>query len=127
MATAIMRLNFIQPGLEPTEMSARYKAGLDMAKFAEDNDFMAITFEEHHGADNGWSLSPLITAGAVFSRTSRIAVSISALLVPLHDPLRIAEDIAVLACERRSPVGQRHRLPPRGVRGTARTGHAASS
>jgi alkanesulfonate monooxygenase SsuD/methylene tetrahydromethanopterin reductase-like flavin-dependent oxidoreductase (luciferase family) len=96
MATAIMRLNFIQPGLEPTEMSARYKAGIDMAKFAEDNGFMAVTHEEHHGADDGWSPSPLITAGAVLSRTSRIAVSISALLVPLHDPLRIAEDIAVL-------------------------------
>jgi alkanesulfonate monooxygenase SsuD/methylene tetrahydromethanopterin reductase-like flavin-dependent oxidoreductase (luciferase family) len=96
MSTAIMRLNFIQPGLEPTEMSARYKAGLDMAKFAEDNGFMAVTLEEHHGADNGWSPTPLLMAGAVFSRTSTIAVSISALLVPLHDPLRIAEDIAVL-------------------------------
>ncbi|HEV8297242.1 MAG TPA: LLM class flavin-dependent oxidoreductase [Acidimicrobiales bacterium] len=96
MPTAIMRLNFIQPGLEPKEMSARYKAGLDMAEFADQHGFMAVTHEEHHGADNGWSPSPLVTAGAVFGRTRNVAVSVSALLVPLHDPLRIAEDIAVL-------------------------------
>ena len=96
MPIAIMRLNFIQPGLEPNEMSARYKAGIDMAEWADKLGFMAISHEEHHGAANGWSPSPLITAGAVLARTKNIGVSISALLVPLHDPLRIAEDIAVL-------------------------------
>ena len=96
MPTAIMRLNFIQPGIEPQEMSARYQAGLDMATWADDHGLMAITQEEHHGVPNGWSPSPLIGAAAILSRTKNIAVSISALLVPLHDPLRIAEDIAVL-------------------------------
>jgi alkanesulfonate monooxygenase SsuD/methylene tetrahydromethanopterin reductase-like flavin-dependent oxidoreductase (luciferase family) len=96
MVITTMRLNFIQPGLEPNEMSARYQAGLDMAGFAEANGFAAITLEEHHGADNGWSPSPLITAGAIFGRTRHIAVTIAALLLPLHDPLRLAEDVAVL-------------------------------
>ncbi len=96
MPVAIMRLNFIQPGLETNEMSAPYKAGIDMAEWADKLGFMAVTHEEHHGAANGWSPSPLVTAGAVLARTKNIGVSISALLVPLHDPLRIAEDIAVL-------------------------------
>jgi alkanesulfonate monooxygenase SsuD/methylene tetrahydromethanopterin reductase-like flavin-dependent oxidoreductase (luciferase family) len=96
MPVAILRLNFIQPGLEPNEMSARYKAGIDMAVWADKLGFMSVTHEEHHGAFNGWSPSPLITAGAVLARTQNVGVSISALLIPLHDPLRIAEDIAVL-------------------------------
>jgi alkanesulfonate monooxygenase SsuD/methylene tetrahydromethanopterin reductase-like flavin-dependent oxidoreductase (luciferase family) len=77
-------------------MSKRYQAFVEMAGYAEDNGFSMITLEEHHGADNGWSPSPLIMAGLIFGRTKQIGVSISALLAPLHDPLRIAEDIAVL-------------------------------
>ena len=92
----IIRFNQVQPGLDPVEMSARYKATVDMAQYAEDNGFDMVTLEEHHGAENGWSPSPLITAGLIFGRCSRIPISISALLEPLHDPLRIAEDIAVL-------------------------------
>jgi alkanesulfonate monooxygenase SsuD/methylene tetrahydromethanopterin reductase-like flavin-dependent oxidoreductase (luciferase family) len=77
-------------------MSARYKATVDMAEWADSHGFDICSLEEHHGADNGWSPSPLIMASAVFGRTKNISISISALLVPLHDPLRIAEDIAVL-------------------------------
>lgn len=96
MATAILRLNFVQPHLDAKELSARYQAGLEMARFADQHGFMSITQEEHHGADDGWSPSPLVTAGAILASTKNVMVSISALLVPLHDPLRIAEDIAVL-------------------------------
>ena len=54
------------------------------------------TFEEHHGADNAWSPTPLMNAGTVLARTTNLAASISALLLPLHDPIRVAEDIAVI-------------------------------
>jgi alkanesulfonate monooxygenase SsuD/methylene tetrahydromethanopterin reductase-like flavin-dependent oxidoreductase (luciferase family) len=96
MANAIMRLNFTQPGLEPRQMSARYQAGIDMAVWGEASGLSAITHEEHHGVPNGWSPSPLVTAAAILSRTTRIEVRLQALLLPLHDPLRIAEDIVVL-------------------------------
>ncbi|MCU0274311.1 MAG: LLM class flavin-dependent oxidoreductase, partial [Acidimicrobiales bacterium] len=90
------RFNCIQPGLEPSEMGKRYQAFVEMVGYAEDNGFSMITLEEHHGADNGWSPSPLVMAGLIFGKTKQIGVSISALLLPLHDPLRVAEDIAVL-------------------------------
>jgi len=96
MPMSTVRFNFIQPGLEPTEMSARYQAGIEMAELADRNGFAMATLEEHHGAEDGWSPSPLITAGMILSRTTSIGVTISAILVPLHDPLRLAEDIAVL-------------------------------
>lgn len=96
MPNAILRLNFVQPHVDANELRSRYQAGIEMARFADQHGFMSVTHEEHHGADNGWSPSPLVTAGAVLASTTNVAVTISALLVPLHDPLRIAEDIAVL-------------------------------
>jgi len=96
MPYSVVRFNCIQPGLEPVEMSARYRAFVEMAGYADEHGLQAISLEEHHGADNGWSPSPLVMAGLVFGRTKSIMATISALLVPLHDPLRIAEDIAVL-------------------------------
>ena len=77
-------------------MSARYKAFVDMAGYADQHGFSIITLEEHHGVDDGYSPSPLVMAGLIFGRAQNISVTISALLTPLHDPLRIAEDIAVL-------------------------------
>lgn len=96
MATTLLRFNCVQPGLEPNEMHQRYNAMLDMAQALDELGGGMVSLEEHHGAFNGWSPSPLIMAGAIFGRTENISISISALLVPLHDPLRIAEDIAVL-------------------------------
>jgi alkanesulfonate monooxygenase SsuD/methylene tetrahydromethanopterin reductase-like flavin-dependent oxidoreductase (luciferase family) len=96
MAMSALRFNQVQPGLESKEMAARYQATLDMAEYGDRHGFAMVSLEEHHGADNGWSPSPLITAGLLFGRCPRLTVTICALLVPLHDPLRIAEDIAVL-------------------------------
>ena len=96
MAMAISRFNLVLPGADPRTMSEMYRAALDMAEYAEEHGFAMITLEEHHGAENGWSPSPLVLAGLIFGRTKRIAITLSALLVPLHDPLRVAEDIAVL-------------------------------
>jgi alkanesulfonate monooxygenase SsuD/methylene tetrahydromethanopterin reductase-like flavin-dependent oxidoreductase (luciferase family) len=90
------RFNCVQPGLEPTEMSARYQAFVEMARYADEHGMSTVTLEEHHGADNGWSSAPLAMAGLVFGATTTIGVSISALLLPLHDPLRVAEDVATL-------------------------------
>ena len=96
MVMTAVRFNCVQPGLDPAEMSARYRAFVDMAEYADANGASMITLEEHHGAENGWSPSPLAMAALVFGRTKNLGVTISALLLPLHDPLRVAEDIAVL-------------------------------
>ena len=96
MVMTASRFNCIQPGLSQPEMADRYQAFVEMARYGEANGITMVTLEEHHGADNGWSPSPLIMAGLVFGATKTTTVSISALLVTLHDPLRIAEDIAVL-------------------------------
>ena len=96
MALSMLRFNCVQPGLEPNEMADRYGAMLDMCQALDELGGGMVSLEEHHGAFNGWSSSPLTMAAAILARTKSVSVSISALLVPLHDPLRIAEDIATI-------------------------------
>jgi alkanesulfonate monooxygenase SsuD/methylene tetrahydromethanopterin reductase-like flavin-dependent oxidoreductase (luciferase family) len=51
---------------------------------------------EHHGVDDGWMPAPLTMAAAVLARAAHARLMISAAILPLHDPIRIAEQIAVL-------------------------------
>jgi alkanesulfonate monooxygenase SsuD/methylene tetrahydromethanopterin reductase-like flavin-dependent oxidoreductase (luciferase family) len=96
MPISILRFNFVLPGCDPATLSEMYRAGIDMATVADSNGFMAVSLEEHHGVDNGWSPAPLTTAGLILGRTKNLRVMIQALLVPLNDPLRVAEQVAVL-------------------------------
>src|SRR6478672_10503655 len=92
----LMRFNMVMPELDRAENGRRHQAMLEMCRYADANGFSGISLEEHHGAFNGWSSSPLVLAGLIFGASQKLQITISALLVPLHDPLRIAEDIAVL-------------------------------
>ena len=74
----------------------RYRAALEMASYADAHGITAIGCEEHHLAATGWLPAPLLMAAAVAGCTQNIRISINALLVPLYDPVRLAEDIAVL-------------------------------
>lgn len=91
-----LRLNMTGRAEDPRIESARYRAAVEMAGFAENRGFDVVSVEEHHCAENGWLPSPLTLAGAIIGRTERIAVGCAALLIPLYDPIRLAEDIAVL-------------------------------
>ena len=99
-------------------MAARYRAFVEMAGYAEDNGFAMLTLEEHHGADNGWSPSPLIMAGLIFGRTKNIGVNISALLLPAARPAAgRGGHRRPRPRERRPPHHHpRHRVPAVGVR-----------
>ncbi|MFJ3596610.1 MULTISPECIES: LLM class flavin-dependent oxidoreductase [unclassified Streptomyces] len=96
MAFTVVRFNLVEPGATPVSLSARYRAALEMAAYADEHGLDTVQTEEHHGVANSWLPSPFTFAGAVFGATRRIAVTVSAAIGPLHDPLRLAEDIAVL-------------------------------
>jgi alkanesulfonate monooxygenase SsuD/methylene tetrahydromethanopterin reductase-like flavin-dependent oxidoreductase (luciferase family) len=93
---SVARFNFVLPGIDPRALTGYYKAGLEMMKYADDNGFFSVSFEEHHGADNGWSPTPLTNAAFAVGATKNVRIIIQALLVPLHDPVRLAEQLAVL-------------------------------
>lgn len=72
-----------------------YKAALDQSAWAEGVGFDVVATHEHH-CDDGYIPSPLIFASAVAGRTSRIRIQVLVALLPLYDPIRMAEDMAVL-------------------------------
>ncbi|MDP6978209.1 MAG: LLM class flavin-dependent oxidoreductase [Myxococcota bacterium] len=92
----IMRFDMRSPGIGNTTTAELYAAALDMAVWGEENGALQIVVSEHHGSSDDYLPSPLVLASAMAARTSRIEIQIGALIVPLHDPLRLAEDIAVL-------------------------------
>lgn len=96
MALCMSRFNMIDPEGDGDRWADRYRAMLDMAEYIDQNGFAMISLEEHHGAENGWSPTPMLNAGMIMARTKNLGISISALLLPLHDPIRVAEDLAVL-------------------------------
>lgn len=96
MPFSVVRFNLVDPRATPESLSARYRAAVEMAAYADGHGVDTVQTEEHHGVGNNWLPSPFAFAGAVFGATERIAVTVSAIIGPLHDPLRLAEDIAVL-------------------------------
>ncbi|MEH0506920.1 LLM class flavin-dependent oxidoreductase [Streptomyces scabiei] len=96
MPVTVVRFNLVEPGATPASLRARYRAAVEMAAYADEQGVSTVQTEEHHGVVNNWLPSPFVFAGAVFGATRRIAVTVSAMIGPLHDPLRLAEDIAVL-------------------------------
>ncbi|MFJ4716183.1 LLM class flavin-dependent oxidoreductase [Streptomyces sp. NPDC088785] len=96
MPVSVVRFNLVDPDGTPESLGARYQAAVAMAVYADERGVDTVQTEEHHGVANNWLSSPFTFAGAVLGATRRIAVTVSAVIGPLHDPLRLAEDIAVL-------------------------------
>ncbi|MEZ5167927.1 MAG: LLM class flavin-dependent oxidoreductase [Acidimicrobiales bacterium] len=99
----MMRLNYVHPDpTDPEQMSDRYRAGIDLAEYADTHGFAMVTTEEHQATPIGWSPTPLLTASMILNRTKNLSVAITALLVPLHDPVRLAQQMAVIDLRRRA-------------------------
>ena len=81
---------------DPEVEAERYRNAIEMAVYAEQNGFDTVNLEEHHCAENGWLPSPITLAAMIIARTKTIRVNVAALLVTLYDPIRLAEEIAIL-------------------------------
>src|SRR3954451_1644198 len=96
-----MRHDFRAPAFAPASQSEIYAVAMEQYQWADRNGFDFAVISEHHGLDDGWMPAPLTVAATVVGETVvcapvRIPVLVSALIVPLHDPIRLAEQLAVL-------------------------------
>jgi alkanesulfonate monooxygenase SsuD/methylene tetrahydromethanopterin reductase-like flavin-dependent oxidoreductase (luciferase family) len=96
MSAFVTRYDFRAPGEALGRQHEMFARCLDQVGYIEQHGQSAIVLSEHHASDDGYLPSPLIVASAVAARTSTISISVAALIANLHDPLRMAEDIAVL-------------------------------
>lgn len=80
----------------PETAPAQYAAAIGMAEWGEANGCVAVQVSEHHGSPDGYLPAPLLLASAIAARTETTPVQVAALLVPLHDPVALAEQMAVL-------------------------------
>jgi alkanesulfonate monooxygenase SsuD/methylene tetrahydromethanopterin reductase-like flavin-dependent oxidoreductase (luciferase family) len=76
--------------------SELYPAALDMVEWAEVRGLAIVVLSEHRAAPDGFLPSPITMAAALAARTTSVPISIAALLLPLYNPIRLAEDMAVL-------------------------------
>jgi len=102
-------LDHIKVGSElPYPLSQRhFKADVAVKTYAEhlaaweEMDrlgYDGVGFNEHHCSPYGLMNSPNLMAAAAAQRTKRLKLLIYGNLLPLHEPLRLAEELAMLDC-----------------------------
>ena len=74
-----------------------YSERLDQIARAETMGFDSVWLTEHHFCDDGYTPSPLVIHAAIAARTERMRLGTNLMLLPLADPVRMAEDAATLS------------------------------
>jgi alkanesulfonate monooxygenase SsuD/methylene tetrahydromethanopterin reductase-like flavin-dependent oxidoreductase (luciferase family) len=92
-----IRFDLRVPSFAKTTHAAMYKACLDQCEWADRLGLDIAVLSEHHGVDDGFMSAPVTLAAAIAGRTKRIQINIAAILVPLHDPIRLAEQLATVS------------------------------
>lgn len=73
-----------------------YRTHLDLIAESEALGYDNAWLTEHHFVDDGYSPSLLPIAGAISQRTNRIRIGTFLVLLPLQNPIRLAEDSATV-------------------------------
>ena len=77
--------------------SDKYGLLLEGAKFGDDNGFAAVWTPERHFHDfGGLYPNPSVISAAIAASTERIRIRAGSCVAPLHHPVRMAEDWAVV-------------------------------
>ncbi|GIW40012.1 MAG: hypothetical protein KatS3mg076_0589 [Candidatus Binatia bacterium] len=96
MAVVVLRYDLRRAPFSPVSHEVLYRTCLEQCVWADRLGIPTAVVSEHHGVDDGYLPAPLTMAAAILGATERIGVNVAALLLPLHDPVRLAEQMAVL-------------------------------
>ncbi|RCG27277.1 LLM class flavin-dependent oxidoreductase [Sphaerisporangium album] len=82
---------------DSTPGEGRYRLLLEGAQFADTHGFSAVwTPERHFHPFGGLYPNPSVTSAAIAAVTNRVGIRAGSVVAPLHHPLRIAEEWAVV-------------------------------
>ena len=82
---------------EGAESSEKYRLLLEGARFADRHGFVAVwTPERHFHAFGGLYPNPAVTGAALASVTERVRIRAGSVVLPLHHPIRVAEEWALV-------------------------------
>jgi alkanesulfonate monooxygenase SsuD/methylene tetrahydromethanopterin reductase-like flavin-dependent oxidoreductase (luciferase family) len=95
MTDLLLRFDMRNPDFGASSR-ALYDAAIEMSVWAEEHGFYGVQLSEHHASEDGYLASPIVLAAAIAARTRRIRLRFALLLLPINNPLRIAEDLAIL-------------------------------
>jgi alkanesulfonate monooxygenase SsuD/methylene tetrahydromethanopterin reductase-like flavin-dependent oxidoreductase (luciferase family) len=92
----VLRFNFASPQGEPRKQSELLRAAIELAQWGETRGITTVSVDEHHATGHGWSCNPIMAAGMFLAGTTRLIASVDCALGPLWNPVRLAEDIALV-------------------------------
>ena len=78
------------------DLSSKVEEVVSEARLAESVGFDSCFFGEHHQDKDGFLPSPLIVAAAVAAQTTTLNLGTSVILLPLHHPVKLAEEVITL-------------------------------
>ncbi len=89
-------LTFQSPPSSGVAVADAYADALSQAALAEELGFDSVWVTEHHFQDDAYLPAPLIACAAIAARTSQIRIGTAVLLVPMTNPVRLAEEVATV-------------------------------
>jgi alkanesulfonate monooxygenase SsuD/methylene tetrahydromethanopterin reductase-like flavin-dependent oxidoreductase (luciferase family) len=73
-----------------------FEESIEQIQYSEELGFDFVLVAEHHFSNYGMSPAPLLQALAIAERTRRLQIATAVLVLPEWQPLRLAEEVAVL-------------------------------
>ena len=90
-----MKFSLSLPLLKDFSSPDPFRETFDLARIAEESGFDTVTIGHHHFMPGNLS-DPLTFLAAVAARTSTVRVGTGIFQLPIHNPVRVAEQVATI-------------------------------